>query len=154
MDILEGWRVVEPFATVDDLEAEWRPLSESEKDTARHRLKTASTLIRRMKPTIDEEAEQDEVLKEVLTFVVCDMVKASMNTAEVPQGVTQFTNNTGPFSQTMQLSNPNENLFFKKMHRRLLGLDEESFTVDLLGDPTHPGGLKTLTREIWVSDGA
>ena len=150
MGILERWRVVEPFATVDDLETEWRPLSESEKDTARHRLKTASTLIRRMKPNIDEEAEQDEVLKEVLTFVVCDMVKNSMNTAEVPHGVSQFTNSTGPFSQTMQFSNPGENLYFKKIHRRLLGLDDESFTVDLLGGSDRPVGLRAAEGETWV----
>lgn len=141
---------MEPFATVEDLEAEWRPLSDGEKDTARHRLKTASTLIRRMKPSIDDEAEHDEVLQEVLTFVVCDMVKSSMSTAEVPQGVTQFTNSTGPFSQTMQLSNPNENLFFKRMHRRLLGLDEESFTVDLLGTSKPKTGLKPVSGEIWT----
>ena len=142
MGILERWRVVEPFATVEDLEAEWRPLSEGEKDTARHRLSTASTLIRRMKPNIDDEVEHDEVLKEVLTFVVCDMVKNSMNTAEVPSGVSQFTNSTGPFSQTMQFANPGEDLYFKKIHRRLLGLDDESFTVDLLGGSSRPVGIK------------
>ena len=143
---------MEPFATVDDLEAEWRPLSESEKETARHRLQTASTLIRRMKPNIDEEAENDEVLQEVLTFVVCDMVKASMNATEVPSGVSQFTNSTGPFSQTMQFTNPGEDLYFKKIHRRLLGLDDESFTVDLLGAPKRPSELAPVTHEIWVSD--
>ena len=143
---------MEPFATVDDLEAEWRPLSESEKETARHRLQTASTLIRRMKPNIDEEAENDEVLQEVLTFVVCDMVKASMNATEVPSGVSQFTNSTGPFSQTMQFTNQGEDLYFKKIHRRLLGLDDESFTVDLLGASKRPSELAPVTHEIWVSD--
>ena len=143
---------MEPFATVDDLEAEWRPLSESEKETARHRLQTASTLIRRMKPNIDEEAENDEVLQEVLTFVVCDMVKASMNATEVPSGVSQFTNSTGPFSQTMQFTNPGEDLYFMKIHRRLLGLDDVSFTVDLLGASKRPSELAPVTHEIWVSD--
>ena len=141
---------MEPFATIDDLEAEWRPLSPEESETAERRLATASLLIRRLKPSMDDEIADDEVLREVVTFVVCDMVKNSMNTAEVPHGVSQFTNSTGPFSQTMQFSNPGENLYFKKMHRRLLGLDEESFTVDLLGDSTRPTGLRAAEGETWV----
>ena len=141
---------MEPFATIEDLEAEWRPLSPDEAETAERRLATASLLIRRLKPSMDAEMLDDEVLREVVTFVVCDMVKNSMNTAEVPHGVSQFTNSTGPFSQTMQFSNPGENLYFKKMHRRLLGLDEESFTVDLLGDSTRPTGLRPVDGERWV----
>lgn len=133
---------MEPFATTADLEAEWRPLSPDEAETADRRLATASLLIRRIKPTIDDEIVHDEVLREVVTFVVCDMVKNSMNTAEVPSGVSQFTNSTGPFSQTMQFTNPGEDLYFKKIHRRLLGLDDESFTVDLLGGSSRPVGIK------------
>ena len=143
---------MEPFATIEDLEAEWRPLSPDEKETAERRIATSSLLIRRLKPSIDDEIADDEVLREVVTFVVCDMVKNSMNTAEVPSGVSQFTNSTGPFSQTMQFTNPGEDLYFKKIHRRLLGLDEESFTVDLLGDSKLPSELAPVTHEIWVSD--
>lgn len=141
---------MEPFATIEDLEAEWRPLSPDEKETAERRIATSSLLIRRLKPSIDDEISDDEVLREVVTFVVCDMVKNSMNTAEVPHGVSQFTNSTGPFSQTMQFSNPGEDLYFRKMHRRLLGLDEESFTVDLLGCSTRPVGLRAAEGETWV----
>ena len=143
---------MEPFATIEDLEAEWRPLSPDEEETAERRLATASLLIRRRKPSIDDEIADDEVLREVVTFVVCDMVKNSMNTAEVPSGVSQFTNSTGPFSQTMQFTNPGEDLYFKKIHRRLLGLDDESFTVDLLGASKRPSELAPVTHEIWVSD--
>lgn len=142
---------MEPFATIDDLEAEWRPLSPDEVETAERRLATASLLIRRIKPTIDDEIVHDEVLREVVTFVVCDMVKNSMNTAEVPSGVSQFTNSTGPFSQTMQFTNPGEDLYFKKIHRRLLGLDDESFTVDLLGGSSRPVGIKPWDGgELWA----
>ena len=141
---------MEPFATIEDLEAEWRPLSPDEKETAERRIATSSLLIRRLKPSIDDEIADDGVLREVVTFVVCDMVKNSMNTAEMPHGVSQFTNSTGPFSQTMQFSNPGENLYFKKMHRRLLGLDEESFTVDLLGGSDRPVGLRAAEGETWV----
>ena len=142
---------MEPFATIDDLEAEWRPLSPDEVETAGRRLATASLLIRRIKPTIDDEIVHDEVLREVVTFVVCDMVKNSMNTAEVPSGVSQFTNSTGPFSQTMQFTNPGEDLYFKKIHRRLLGLDDESFTVDLLGGSSRPVGIKPWDGgELWA----
>lgn len=141
---------MEPFATIGDLEAEWRPLSPEEVETAGRRLATSSLLIRRLKPSIDEEIQDDEVLREVLTFVVCDMVKNSMNTKETPHGVSQFTNTTGPYSQTMQFSNPDENLYFKKIHRRLLGLDEESFTVDLLGDAERTPGLRPVSGEIWI----
>lgn len=141
---------MEPFATVQDLEAEWRPLSPDETEAAERRLSTSSLLIRRLKPSIDDEIADDEVLREVLTFVVCDMVKNSMTKTEVPHGVSQFTNSTGPFSQSMQFSNPEENLYFKKMHRRLLGLDEESFTVDLLGGSTRPAGLRPVEGERWV----
>lgn len=143
---------MEPFATIEDLEAEWRPLSPDEKETAERRIATSSLLIRRLKPSIDDEIADDGVLREVVTFVVCDMVKNSMNTAEVPSGVSQFTNSTGPFSQTMQFSNPGEDLYFKKIHRRLLGLDDESFTVDLLGTSKRPSELAPVTHEIWVSD--
>ena len=141
---------MEPFATVQDLEDAWRPLTPDEVETAGHRLATSSLLIRRLKPSIDVEVLDDEVLREVVTFVVCDMVKNSMTSKEVPHGVSQFTNSTGPFSQTMQFSNPEENLYFKKMHRRLLGLDEESFTVDLLGGSTRPAGLRLVDGETWV----
>lgn len=143
---------MEPFATIDDLEAEWRPLSPDEVETARRRLATASLLIRRIKPSIDDEIQQDDVLREVVTFVVCDMVKNSMTTADVPHGVSQLTTGTGPFSHTMQFANPGEDLYFKKMHRRLLGLDNESFTVDLLGGPASNKGLVPITHEVWVSD--
>ena len=53
---------MEPFATVQDLEAEWRPLAPDERETAERRLSTSSLLIRRLKPSIDDEIADDEVL--------------------------------------------------------------------------------------------
>ncbi|MBD1541025.1 hypothetical protein G9E11_01890 [Arthrobacter sp. IA7] len=123
------------FATIEELEAWWRPLDSTERTAATRRLDDASLIIRAVKPTVDAEITAETLSAAVPNFVVRDMVKRSMSSPDDMAGVSQATQQTGPFSQTLQFANPEGNLYLTKLHKQMLGMgDGAAFEFDLFPD--------------------
>lgn len=75
---------MDPYATADELEARWRPLSASERKKAAVLLKDASYVISQVKGRTDDAL--------VLSQVACDMVRRAME----PDGYAMGLNGTAP----------------------------------------------------------
>jgi hypothetical protein len=129
--------MAEPFATVDDLEGRWRPLSTEEQDQATLLLGDASTILRSEITDIDARlaATPPTLDVELPKLIVCAMVKRAMLAGTDSDGVASAQQTVGPFTQSSTYANPLGNLYTTKAERRLLGsTGQRAFTVD----PTPP----------------
>lgn len=114
----------EAFATVADLEARWRPLTDTERQRAQTLLEDASDVIR-------AECPRWKSLPAIrLRRVACSIVKralladiqngASAGLLEARGTVASESVTAGPFTQQLSYSNPDGNLFLTKSERRAL----------------------------------
>lgn len=107
------------YATVEDLEARWRTLSSDEHDIATTLLEDAAVYLESL-VTVDSS---DEHQAAVLKMVSCAMVKRAMIASESSAfGVAEATASMGPFSQTMQYSNPSGDFYLTSSERTQLGI--------------------------------
>ena len=109
----------EPFASVDELEAGWHPLLDSERARAGVLLARATRLIRAQCPGW-HAAEQAN--PGVCADVCCAMVQRAMASpgVDVPDGVRQMSQTTGSFSDSYTFDNPSGNLYLRDEERRAL----------------------------------
>ncbi len=122
--------LTEAYASVDDLEARWHSLTESEKTTAKTLLLDASQYL------LDEGVNPDKISKATLKRVVCNMVKRSMTVSAsgVPDGVSQTSMAAGPFNQSFTFANSDGALYLLRAERKQLGLlGQRAFHI-LMGD--------------------
>lgn len=124
------------YATVDDLAARWRPLTDAEITRAEIILDDAAVQIRAEVPTLKARIEAgDTDLMSAVIRVECAMVKRAMSVQEDAVGVTSAQETQGPFSHTFQYSNPMGDLYLTKAEKRLLGGSGQSaFTISMGGD--------------------
>lgn len=112
------------FATTDDLEARWRPLTPAEETTATALLLDASQQI------LDEDTRG--VLADLtepsvtLVRITCAMVKRAMASG-IDQGppASQTGWNAGPFGAQTTYANPTGDLYLTKSERRQLGFSRQ-----------------------------
>ena len=132
--------MAEPFATVDDLEGRWRPLTTEEQDQATLLLGDASTILRSEIPDIDARLAALTLDAELPKLIVCAMVKWSMLAGTESDGIASAQQTVGPFTQSSTYANPLGNLYVTKAERRLLGSSgQRAFTID----PTPPAVAST-----------
>jgi hypothetical protein len=98
------------YATVDDLEARWRPLSEAERARAQVLLGDASRHVRRRVPTLDDRLTSGELDPFDVVAVVAGMVKRVLLAGDT-EGITQQSQTVGPFGEARTFSNPMGNLY-------------------------------------------
>ena len=123
------------FATDEDLEVRWRPLTDDEIERANVFLEDASDMIRVAYDT-------SRIPSSTLKRVVCAMVKrAMMASQDDAQGeylgtVSSATQTTGPFSTQVSYANPTGDLYISKAESRSLkaasGHRGRAFEIDLL----------------------
>lgn len=124
------------FATHEELAARWRPLSSAEQDRARVLLEDASAEIRETAKGIDariasfEDDEATGINPLIVKRVACQMVKRVMTGGVEREGISQFQEGTGPFTEGMTFSNPNGELYLTKAERKLLGVRARAFSID------------------------
>ena len=105
------------YATIEDLEARWHPLGESERARASVLLDDAAVYIDSL---IDCDAH---ILDQALVIVSCNMVMRSMIAAEgSAYGVKQETISADIYSQSLSYANPNGDLYLTAQEKRLLGV--------------------------------
>lgn len=123
-----------PFATVSDLEARWRTLSDPEKATAETLLDDASNLILSecaVANVVDDEAEKT-VREGTLKRIVCAMVKRAMLAPTDQAPMSQVSVTAGPFGQSGTFANPTGDLYLAKADRRSLPCGQQvAFTVPM-----------------------
>lgn len=133
------------YATVDQLEARWRPLTDPEIATAEILLDDASVQVRAEVPDLAKRIEAgDTDLLSAAIRVECAMVKRAMSVADGGYGVTSTQETQGPFSRTFQYSNPMGDLYLTKTERRLLGGSGQSAFSISMGADTRPYILDEL----------
>lgn len=81
------------FATVTDVEALWRPLSEQETKVGGRLLAFASNLVRSRVPTVDKHIDDGTLQRDLVRDIVATMVKRVLAN---PEGWKSQT--VGPFS--------------------------------------------------------
>lgn len=119
------------FATVDDVEARWRPLTADEATRAGTLLEDASQiLLDEYELTAEYVVERAETLKRIVAQMVIRALTGGLDLA----GVESYSAGTGPFSETRKYTNPNADLYLTKAERKQLGFGgrQRAFTVDPL----------------------
>ncbi len=119
---------MEAYASVEDLQARWRPLSSGdEKARAEQKLKDASLVVadecRRFGVELDID---DDLTKDALSLTVCEMVKRAMMSHVDQAPITQGGVTVGPFSQSLTYANPTGDLYLTSAERRRLGIGRQS----------------------------
>ena len=122
---------MDAFATIEQLEAFWRPLTADESTRATSLLELSSNRLRlqakSLNVNLDTEAE-DEVFASVLQSVVLESVKRAMQAPQALQdspAVSQWSQTAGPYSENYRFANPTGDLWFKKAELKSLGLGSQ-----------------------------
>lgn len=115
-----------PYATVQDLETYWRPLSESEETRATDLLELASSRLRLYADAagvdLDAKAAANEDYANALKWVVMEAVKRAMSTPIDTPPVDSWSQTAGPYSENYKFTNPSGDLWFKKAELKTLGI--------------------------------
>lgn len=126
-------RMAEPFATLEDIAALWRPLSEAETDRAEALLPVVSDSLRQeaMKTgrDLDQMLADGEVLENVLRSVVVDVVARTLMTSTDSEPMTQFSESALGYSASGTFLVPGGGLFIKTSELARLGLKRQKYGV-------------------------
>lgn len=112
---------LQALATLEDYEARYGTVAESERTRLSARLADATALILSEMPGY--EPGYDEVLDHNAQAVCCEMVHRAVTRPDGLDGVTQLQQTAGSLSASMSLSNPDGALYLSRSDRSRLGLD-------------------------------
>lgn len=112
-----GFDAGAPFATVDDLEAAWRPLEWSERARAEKLLGWAEGRIRALLPP---GWESDPGIASNLEMVTVESVRRQMSAPALP--ATQMSQGAGGYTASVQLANPSGDWYLTSAEKDLLGI--------------------------------
>ena len=125
--------MAEPFATVADITALWRPLSEAEKERAEALLPVVSDSLRQEAikggKDLDQMLADGEVLENVLRSVVVDVVARTLMTSTDSEPMTQFSESALGYSASGTFLVPGGGLFIKSSELARLGLKRQKYGV-------------------------
>ena len=106
------------YATYQDVEARWRPLSTEEQERCSVLLDDAAAVL----DSLCKVDAADDAQAELLDMVSCNMVIRCMSAAADAFGVSQQSMTAGPYTQQWTYSNPSGDMYLTKMEKRLLGI--------------------------------
>jgi len=116
------------FATVEELEAFWKPLDTSEESRATVLLDYSSNMLRMIgrnnEINIDTQIANDPsgVYGEAVKLVVLSSVQRAMATPLDAPPADSWSQSASPYSESMQFTNPSTNLYFKSAELNSIGL--------------------------------
>lgn len=114
------------YATVADLEARWRDLSESEEAQASVLLGDAALIIDSFTTIDSTDEKQLGIAKYISTAMV---ERAMISAASDSFGVNNMSATMGPFTQQVTYSNPNGDLYLTSTEKRMLGIAGSFYTT-------------------------
>lgn len=126
------------FATVSDIEALWRPLSDSEKVRAEALIPIVCDSLReealRVGIDLDAEVAARTSFASVAKSVTVDVVARTLQTSTSMDPMSQMSQTAGPYTFSGTFLNPGGGLFIKTSELRRLGIRRQlKRTVDLFG---------------------
>lgn len=122
------------YATVDDLAARWRPLTDDESVRAAVLLEDAAVRLDAACPPSVPPTEQELSARKIVS---CEMVKRAMAVSGGGEGVgvTSLQMGAGPYQETRQFANPTGDLYLAKGDKLLLGCGKsQAFTIPVSND--------------------
>lgn len=127
-----------PFATVQDMEELWRPMSDAEQERAARLLPVVSdclrTEARRVGRELDILLADDPHLASVAKSVTVDVTARVLMTSTYSEPMTQMTQSAGGYSASGTFLVPGGGLFIKKSELARLGLRRQRYGgFDLYG---------------------
>ena len=122
-----------PFATLNDIQLLWRPLTVEESGRAGNLLKvvSASLCVEASKVGKDLEAmvAASPALAEVAKSVTVDVVARALMTSTNQEPLSQFSQTAGPYTASGTYLVPGGGLFIKKSELARLGLRRQRYGV-------------------------
>lgn len=108
------------YASVDELIADWRPLTDQERSRAAKALQLAGILIRRNVDMsyLDVDDEREFIAREVSI----DMVKAALSVTDDQYGKSSYSTSVGGIADSATLLNPTASLVLTLAHKELFGV--------------------------------
>lgn len=127
------------YATIEDLETMWRPMTTEEKARAGRLLNTVSASLRvearKVGKDLDKMIERDEDLVEIAKSVTVDVVARTLMTSTDSEPMSQVTESALGYSASGTYLVPGGGLFIKKSELSRLGLRRQRYGVmDPYGD--------------------
>ena len=118
---------MEPFATVEDLEARWRTLAEEERPVAETTLLDATAFISaEMARSHVNIRPDDEVQHQNLVAVTCAVTKRSLlmafDSGNTLTGVSKYQEQADVWNASVTLANPMGDMYLTAQEKRLLGI--------------------------------
>lgn len=118
-----------PFASAEDLEAAWRPLSDEERARAAKLIEYAERRIRALLPP---GWEGDAGTTANLEMVTVESVRRQMAAPALP--ATQMSQGAGSYTASVQLANPSGDWYLTGAEKDLLGIGGCAvFSVGMVG---------------------
>lgn len=118
---------MEPFATVTDLQAFWRTLTEPEQSRATSLLTLASNRLRLIGESVcvdvDARKAASPAYSSTIQWVVMEATKRAMLTPTDQPPVDTYQQTAGPYSENYKYTNPSGDLWFKRSELSELGLN-------------------------------
>lgn len=115
---------MDAFATVNDLEARWRALSDEEKEKAGTLLGDASVHLQTLcVRKFGEDFAPNDLMKENLKIVTCNIVMRSMNIKQGFFGMSEVSTTAGSYAQSFTPINSSGDMRLTTEELKLLGLN-------------------------------
>lgn len=115
-----------PFASIEQLEAFWKDLSDTDEPRATVLLELASNRLRLIGEDVavdvDARVSASEAYASTISWVVMEAVKRALLTPTDQQPVDTFQQTAGPYSENYKYTNPSGDLWFKKSELSVIGL--------------------------------
>lgn len=120
---------MERFAQVEDLQARFRELSESEKLKAGTLLDDASSMLQTEFQRAGKQIDPDDELQKVnLKVVACSMVKRVLANG-IDGDVTQKSVTAGSYTEQVTFASSTGEMYITKQERRILGIPMRKFRM-------------------------
>lgn len=130
------------YATIEDLESLWRPMSQAEKDRANGLIPIVSAQLRleagKDGKNLDEMIAENPDVGIIAKSVTVDVVARALNTATTGEPMTQESQSALGYSWSGSYLVPGGGLFIKKSELARLGLKQQKImAVNIYEDKGH-----------------
>lgn len=127
------------FASIEDMEALWRPMSQEETDRATALLPVISDSLRseakKVGKNLDIMISEDETLANVARSVTVDIAARTLMTSTDTEPMTQMSQSALGYSVSGTFLVPGGGLFIKKSELARLGLRRQKYgVIEFYGD--------------------
>lgn len=127
------------FASIEDMEALWRPMSQEETDRATALLQVISDSLRseakKVGKNLDIMISEDETLANVARSVTVDIAARTLMTSTDTEPMTQMSQSALGYSVSGTFLIPGGGLFIKKSELARLGLRRQKYgVIEFYGD--------------------